>query len=206
MSLLHQNTPEAVDDAARGEEFTKGTSHVLIAAVVATVVVSAAIALYFIAGHKPPAATGEVLSVWVHPHHTVTSGHDANGDAAPVETYDQVLVFYKVRLRNQSRQPLYLLNALANVTMADGIQSNYAVPHIDYERIFKAYDNFPVPHDPGLAADTCIEPGQTVEGSFVSIFNMTKEQWDTNRGLDFSIGFRYQPSLRLVSPAAITER
>ena len=41
MSLLNQDTEE-VDDAARGEEFTKGSSHVIWAAVIATIVVSAA--------------------------------------------------------------------------------------------------------------------------------------------------------------------
>jgi hypothetical protein len=206
MSLLHQETQDAADDAARGEEFTKGSSHVLIPAIVAAVVVSAAIGLFFFFGHKPPVATAEVLSVWVHPHHTVTSGVDANGEKAPVETYDQVLVFYKVRLHNQSKTPVYLLNALANVTMPDGIQSNYALSLIDYERIFKAYDGFPVPHDKGQAIDTYIEPGQTVDGTFVSIFNMTKEQWDANKGLDFTVGLRFHPSLKLTSQVPVTER
>lgn len=206
MSLLHQETQDSADDVARGEEFTSGSSHVLIPAIVAAVIVSAAIGLFFFFGHKPPVATAEVLSVWVHPHHTVTSGVDANGEKAPVETYDQVLVFYKVRVHNQSKSPLYLLNALANVTLVDGIHSNYAVPLIDYERVFKAYEDFPVPHDKGLALDTYIEPGQAVEGSFVSIFNMTKEQWDANKGLDFTVGFRFHPSLKLTSQVPVTER
>jgi hypothetical protein len=206
MSLLHQDTSNASDDAARGEEFTKGSSHLIIAGSVAAILVSLAIVLVFILGQKPPAVTGQVLSVWVHPHHTVTSGLDANGDQAPVETYDQVLVFYKLRLHNQSKDPVYLLHATANATLASGIQSDYAMSLIDYERIFKAYDNFPVPHDKGMALDTYIEPGQTVEGTFVSIFNSTKEQWDANKGLDFTVSFRYHPDLQLTSQAPVTER
>jgi len=206
MSLLHQDDPNATDDAARGEELTKGSSHLIIAGVVAAIAVSLALGAYFVLGHKPPAVTGEVLSVWVHPHHTETSGIDANGDKAAVETYDQVLVFYKLRLHNQSKEPVYLLKATANATLAGGIQSNYAVPLLDYERIFKAYENFPVPHDKGLALDTFIEPGQTIEGSFVSIYNMTKEQWDANTGLDFTVSFRYHPNLQLTSQVPVTER
>ena len=45
MSLLHQDSPEEIDDAARGEEFTKGTSHVVWASALATVLVTVAIAL-----------------------------------------------------------------------------------------------------------------------------------------------------------------
>lgn len=206
MSLLHQETPDATDDAARGEEFTKGSSHLIVAGILAAALVSMAIVLFFVFGQKPPAVTGQVLSVWVHPHHTITSGFDANGDKAPVETYDQVLVFYKLRLHNQSKDPVYLLHAMANATLPTGILSNYAVSLIDYERIFKAYDHFPVPHDPGLALDSYIEPGQTIEGTFVSLFNMTKEQWDANQGISFTVGFRYNPNLELASQVPVTER
>ena len=90
MSLLQQ---EESDDAARGEELTKGTSHVVIAALVATMVVSAAIALYAIVGQKPPFANGEITAIWVHPQHTETSGFDASGAPMPKQSVDQVMVF-----------------------------------------------------------------------------------------------------------------
>ena len=67
MSLLHQNADEQQDDAALGEELTRGTSHVIVAAIVATVVVSAAIAIYVIAGQKPPVAKVDVISVLAAP-------------------------------------------------------------------------------------------------------------------------------------------
>ena len=57
MSLLGQE----VDDAAKGESLTKGTSHIAIAAIVATVVVSIAIAIYVIVGEKPPVANVQIL-------------------------------------------------------------------------------------------------------------------------------------------------
>ena len=61
MSLLHQ---EERDDAARGDDLTKGTSHIAMAAVVAALIVGAAIAIYAIAGRKPPFATAEISAVW----------------------------------------------------------------------------------------------------------------------------------------------
>ena len=206
MSLLHQDTPEVTDDAALGEELTKGSGHIIWATVIAAVLVSVAIAVYFIAGQKPPAVTGEIVSVWAHPQHTETSGLDANGAPMPKEVFDQVLVFAEVRLHNQSNQPLFLLNILTNSTLQDGIHSSYAASQLDYDRIFLAYPDMPVPHGPGLPLSLTLDPGQSVDGTFVSSFRLTKEQWDQRKDLSFSFSFRYQPVLILAPKTAIIER
>jgi hypothetical protein len=203
MSLLHQ---EQQDDAARGEELTRGTSHVVIAAVVAAVVVSFAIAAYFFAGREQPMATGEVISVWAHPQHTETSGFDAGGAVMPKETFDQVMVFANVRLHNQSKLPLFLTNIVTNVTLDDGIHSSYAAAASEYDRVFVAYPNMPVPHGKALPLTTEIDPGQTVEGTFISAFKMDKGQWDARKALNFTFAFRYQPSLVLTPQVSVTEQ
>jgi len=203
MSLLQQDQ----DDAARGEELTRGTSHVVVAAIIATVVVTAAIALYVILGQKPPVATADILSVWAHPQHTETSGFDANGAPMPTEEVDQVMVFTKVRLHNQSNFPLFLTNVVTNATLSDGIHSSYAANKTDYDRIFIAYPDLPVPHDQGLSPlDTTLQPGQTLEASFVSSFRMTKQEWDGHTKLDYTFTFRYQPNLTVAPHVAITEQ
>lgn len=207
MSLLQHNAPKSDDDAAHGEEFTRGTSHIILAVVVAAVVVTAAIAAYVIAGRKPPVATGEILAVWVHPQHIQTSGFDANGAPKPVESYDQVLVFAKVRLHNQSKQPLYLERILTNAQMPDGIRSCYAGTKSDYDHVFQLYKDLPLAHENGLTLGTYLEPGQDVEGILVSIFNkMPRTVWDARKGLDFSVQFRYQPSLRLAPQGPFIEK
>jgi len=206
MSLLHQETPDQLDDAARGEEFTKGTSHVAIAAVIATVVVSIAIAAYFIAGQTAPVVTGEVLGVWAHPLHAESKGYDANGAPMPKESFDQVYVFTQVRLKNQSKTPLFLSNAMANATLPDGIYSSYAASATDYDRIFLAYPGMPVPHNKALPLDTAIDPGQTVEGTLVSAFKFSRAQWDSRKDLNFTLSFRYQPNLVLKPSAPVQEQ
>jgi hypothetical protein len=206
MSLLHQDTPEVTDDAALGEELTKGSGHIMWATVIAAILVSVAIAVYFIAGQKPPAVTGEIVSVWAHPQHTETSGLDAAGAPMPKEVFDQVLVFAEVRLHNQSNQPLSLLNILTNSTLQDGIHSSYAASQSDYDRIFLAYPDMPVPHGPGLPLSLTLDPGQSADGTFVSSFRLTKEQWDQRKDLTFSFSFRYQPVLTLIPKTAIIER
>ncbi|MFZ1014591.1 MAG: hypothetical protein WAN28_14705, partial [Terracidiphilus sp.] len=79
MSLLRQESQGEIDDAARGESYTKGTSHIIWASIAAAVVVSIVIAIYVIAGDKPPVASGEIVEVWAHPMHEVTPAFDANG-------------------------------------------------------------------------------------------------------------------------------
>ena len=204
MSLLHQ---EELDDAARGESLTRGTSHVAIAAVIATLVIGGAIAIYVIAGQKPPVATGEIEAVWAHSQHTETSGLDANGAPMPKEVVDQVMVFTKVKLHNQGKYPLFLNNVMTNITLKDGVHTSYAANKGDYDRTFIAYPDMPVPHGPGLSPlDTTINPGQAVEGTFISAFRISKDQWDARKTLDYTFSFRYQPNLEIKPHVPITEQ
>jgi hypothetical protein len=207
MSLLQQDVTE-LDDAAKGEELTKGTSNLGKAIIISTIALSIAAFVYVYSGEKPPKATGEVLNIWAHPIHTDTSGFDANGAPMAKESFDQVWVFSQVRLHNQSDVPLFLINALTNFTGQDGnITMNYAANKGDYERFFVAYPDTGVPHGPVLSPlDTVIQPGQTVEGTIVSAFKMTKQDFDARKGLDLTFSFRYQPSLKLTPKVPVIDR
>ena len=207
MSLLHQEKPGELDDAARGESFTKGSSHLVWASIAAAVVVTIAIAIYVIAGEKPPVATGEVLEIWAHPMHSVTPAFDANGSNVSQESFDQVLVFTRVRLHNQSKQPLFLHQIMTNVTMADGtVNTSFAATASQYERVFLAYPAMAQWHSAPLSSELTLEPGQTAEGTFVSSFRMAKDQWDARKALDFTFGFRYQPEVKVPATGAVIDR
>jgi hypothetical protein len=207
MSLLQQDPSAELDDAAKGEELTKGTSHVVWAALAATAVVSIAIAIYVIAEQKPPIAKGEILAVWAHPQHSVTSGFDASGAPMAQQSVDQVFVFTKVSVHNQSNHPITLVNVTTNVTLDDGIHSSYAANKGDYDRVFVAYPDIQVPHGPGISPlDTAIDPGQTVEGEIVSAFKINKQQWDARKKLDYTFSFRYQPNMVLTPQVAVVDQ
>ena len=197
MSLLQQDARKENDDAARGEAYTKGSSHVVLASIVAAILVTAGIAAYVILGQKPPVATGEIEQIWIHPQHTDSKGFDANGAPMPVEHYDQIYVFALVKLHNQSKLPLFLRNATVNTTLADGIRSSYAATAADYDRVFIAYKNMPVPHGQALSLQSTLNPGDTEEGTIVSAFRMSKQEWDAGKNLSFTIGIQYQPDLML---------
>ena len=202
MSLLQQESK----DVAAGESYTKGTSHVIIATVVAAVLVSIAVTVYVIAGEKPPAASGEILEVWAHPMHTESSGFDANGAAIPKEEIDQVLLFTHVRLHNQSKQPIFLHQIVANATLADGIHSSYAATPTDFERIFKAYPQLMQWHADPISPTLTIQPGETKEGTFACSFRILKADWEARKNLDYSFNFQYLPSLAVSPKGPITER
>lgn len=205
MSLLHQENQLELDDAARGESYTRGTSHVVWAAIAATVIVSIAIALYIIMGQTPPVATGDVVSVWAHPMHTVTPAFDAGGAPVPQDSFDQVLVFTTIRLHNQSKGPIFLHQILTNVTLADGIHSSYAAEASQYERVFLAYPDLAPWHNSSLSPELTLEPGQSTEGTFVSALRLSKDQWDARKALDYTFSFRYQPNIKITPKVAVTE-
>jgi hypothetical protein len=201
MSLLQQESRETA-----GESYTKGTSHVLIATIIAVVLVSAAVTAYVISGEKPPASTGEIVEVWAHPMHTETSGWDANGAEIPKEEIDQVLLFTHVKLHNQSKQPIFLHQVLANLTLPDGIHSSYAATPTDYERLFKAYPQLQQWHATPISPDLTIQAGETKEGTFVCSYRMTKADWETRKDLGYTFNFQYLPALTLDWKGAVTER
>lgn len=206
MSLLRQNPSEEIDDAALGEEFTKGSSHVVWATAVAVVVVSLTIGLYFYFGEHKPLASGDIAEVWVHPLVSTTPGVDANGAAQAQDTFEHVLVFVHAKIDNDSDKPLFLYRIETNATLPDGIHTSYAATKADYDRVFIAYPELVPYHGQGLAPDATIEPWKQVEGTFVSSFRVSKKEWDARKDLGFSFDFRYQPSLKLAPHSAVTER
>lgn len=205
MSLLRHESTDQLDDAARGESFTSGTSPIVLASIVAAIVVTIIIAAYVLAGQKPPAATGQVLEVWAHPLHSTTPAFDANGAPIPQESSDHVLVFTRVRLHNQSKIPLFLTHVLTNATLADGVHSSYAASASDYDRTFQAYPDLAPWRTTPLDTETELQPGQTLEGTFITSFKLDKQLWDARKSLDFTFAFRYQPLLTLTPTEPVVE-
>jgi hypothetical protein len=205
MSLLQQNSQEQ-DDAARGEEFTRGSSNVLLASGIAALVVVLAVFLYMRLGEKPPAATGQVTNLQAHVMHRATAAFDAAGAPMPQDQFDQVLVFAHVKLHNQSKVPLFLHQTMMNVTLADGIHTSYVATPTDYDRAFKGYPELAPFHGNPLPSEPTIDPGKDLEGDVLASFRLSKEQWDARKALDFDFGFRYQPLLKVNTTGPVVDR
>jgi hypothetical protein len=151
-------------------------------------------------------AAGEVTNIVAHMMHRETPGVDANGAPMAKDVFDQVLVFAHARLQNKSKQPLFLHEITANLTMDDGVHISYAAPPSDYDRLFKVYPDLASFHGTPLASELTLEPGQSAEGDFVSSFRMTKQEWDARKGLDFAFDFRYQPQLKVTATGAVVDK
>jgi hypothetical protein len=208
MSLLASKDDSTLTthDAPSGESYTRGSSHLLSATVAAFVLVTAAIVIFLLVNRKPPVAAGEVTQVWAHSVHTLNTPMDANGVQSAGEEFNQVLVFANVRVRNQSDQPIVLREMMTNVTLDDGPRSSYVATATDYNRIFIAYPQLAGLKGKTLTRDTVIQPGEVLDGSIVSSFHATKEQWAGRKDLSFSLLFKFHPDLVLVPTAPVIEQ
>lgn len=206
MSLLHQEPGLEVDDAARGESFTKGSSHVVLAGFIAVVVVSLIIAFYVWSGQKRPVISGEIVQVWAHPRHVQTSGYDAAGAAMAVESFDEVLVFAHIKVENQTKDPLFLQDILANATLGDGILSVSSANAAQYEEVFIAYPELASLHSTPLSPRATIEPGQKLDGNVFWAVRRTRQEWDARKDLSFTFRFQYQSSVTLAPHTPVIEQ
>jgi hypothetical protein len=205
MSLLQQESGNKIDDAALGEEFTKGSSHMITAGIIAAVLVTIALTVFVLTGEKKPVASGEIVQVWAHPRHVVTSGIDANGEPMAKESFDEVLVFAHVKLHNESQYPLVMQDVLANVKMADGILSVSAGSTIQYDEVFIAYPEIAAFRANALSPRVILDPGQSVDGTVFWAMRLSKQEWDARKELNFTFRFQYQSSLVLAPHSAVTE-
>ncbi len=222
MSLLHQDSPEEIDDAALGEEFTKGSSHVVWASILAAVLVVTIVVVTLLASRKPPVAAGEIAQVWAFPQHGETSGIDANGDPMAKEAFDQVLVIAAVKLHNQSKVPLQLQNLLANIRQDDGIPLSVSAGSVaQYQEARLAYPEMAAVQGKPLSQHALLQPGESLEGNAFWVFRMTRQQWEARKdwqpdpdhddpgsksGLNFTFAIQYQKNLVLTPSSPVTER
>ncbi len=203
MSLFHYDNSKDIDDATSGEDLTRDTSHFGLASVAATLLVVFAVAVYVLLTQKPPVASGEIVQVWAYPNHVVTSGRDANGAPMARKSFDQVLVFARIKLRNQSKIPLVLENVLANLKQSDGILSISAGSTGQFDEVFLAYPELAALHSNALSPHATIEPEQNVEGTAFWIFLMSRQEWEARKDLNFTFKFQYQDDLVLTPHTAV---
>lgn len=206
MSLLHQESGEEIDDAARGESFTKGSSHLVTASLIAALLVSLVVFFYAWTGQKKPVITGEIVQVWAHPQHVQTSGFDAAGAAMAVDSFDEVLVFAHIKMENQTKDPLFLQDILANANLGDGILSVSAGNAAQFEEVFIAYPELAALHSTPLSPRTTIEPGQKMDGTAFWAVRRTKQEWDARKDLNFTFKFQYQSSVTLAPHTPVIEQ
>ena len=206
MSLLKVDAVHADDASAHGEDLAKGSSNLLLAGGVAFVATCLALLIFFWTIHTPPVVAGDVVHVWVHPMHTITTPVDAAGVRQAPLHYDEVFVFALVRYRNQSDKPVTFKEMTTNITFDDGIHTSYGVSATDYDRIFLAYPDMAPLRSKPLLRDVMVQPKEMVDGMVISSFKVTKAQWDARKDMNFTLEFQFHPNLVLVPQGQPTEQ
>ncbi len=188
MSLLHQETPDEVDDAALGEEFTKGSSHLVWATIAATVLVTIAIAIY--CDCRPKAACGHgrnCCGVGTSAAHGDLRTRRQRRSHGQRTALTRCWCLLKSGCTTRARLPLVPAECADECrrwtmafTPAMRLRSRITIA------CFSPIPDMPVPHGPGLPLNLTLDPGQSVDGTFVSSFRLTRQQWDARKKLNFS--------------------
>jgi hypothetical protein len=168
--------------------------------VIAAILVTIALGLYVYLAQKPPVASGEVLTTTVYPIHTVLSngGGTQEGMAGSAESYDQLLVLSKIRIRNQTDIPLFLQDIRSAIKLPDGSeQENVSASDNDMNRVFQAYPSLSYLRSPTIGRDITLTPGQFAEGLVIFNYPITKEQWDKLQSAKVVVSFMHQKNLEL---------
>jgi hypothetical protein len=123
-----------------------------------------------------------------------------------VDVFDEVLVFAHIELENQTKDPLYLQDILANATLGDGILSVSAGNTAQFEEVFLAYPELAALHSNALSRRTMIAPGQKLDGTAFWAIRRTRQEWDARKDLNFTFSFQYQSSVTLAPHTPVIEQ
>jgi hypothetical protein len=172
--------------------------------VIAAIVVSLALGLYVYLGQRPPVAAGEVLQTTVYPVHTVinnSGGIAQEGMAGSSESYDQVLILTKIKIRNQTDINLFLQDISSAIKLPDGSeQENVAASDRDMDRVFQAYPSLSSVRAASIPRDITLAPGQAAEGLAIFNYPLSKEQWGKLPTANVVVSFMHQKNLEVPIP------
>jgi hypothetical protein len=171
--------------------------------VIAFFAVSIAIGLYVWIEEKPPVASGDILTMNLHPVHTLINngGGGDTGMTGSAEYYDQLLILAKIKVRNQTDIPLFMQDISAAIKLPDGSeQVNVTASDKDMDRVFQAYPTLSYLRAASIPRDTTLAPGQSVQGLAIFNFPITQEQWDTLQTAKVVVSFMHQKNLEIVLP------
>lgn len=180
-------------------EYDKTTNHPLLIVFVAAIVSVAVIGGYVWATYTGPVHTGQVLSLSAYPiHRELSTGSGLGGLNGGPNVYDEVIVIANVQVKSTTKLPLFLQDAFADITLANGeVQESRAAGGNDAKKVFVAYPELAAQQQPALPLGITMTPGQVVTGQVIFHFPITKQDWDGRKAFDIDVRFINQKSLLL---------
>ena len=196
---------DAATDTVEGSSTEGGGRQRLLAGLLAFVLASSAVGLYYFLNRPQPAARLTVESLRFVPRHVTTPTVDANGDAMASQSVDQMLVFAKVRIENPANHPVVLKDLLLDRSEAGGVVSVSAASRTQFAQAAVIYPELAELKAAALPTTGDIEAGQSVEGMLFWALRQSPAQWSQHSPLSLTAQFQYQPSVRIpleATPAA----
>lgn len=165
----------------------------VVIVIIAVVVVLGAIAAYVYFGRAPVPYQGKILSVNVYPiHREMRQPTTTEGVGGQTETYDEILLFANVSVKNTAKIPLHLENVWSNVDLPDENEQSDAVPQADFKKVFIAYPETRQYEKPPLPPNLTLQPGQQAQGMVIFSYQINQKQWDSAKDMTVSLGFADQ--------------
>lgn len=162
----------------------------VIIVIIAVAVVLGAIAAYVYLGRAPVPYQGQILSVNVYPiHRDLTEHTTTEGIGGHNETYDEILLFANVSVKNTAKIPLRLENVWSNVNLPDENEQSNAVSLADFKNVFLAYPETRQYQKPPLPPNLTLQPGQQAEGMVIFSYQINQKQWESAKAMSVSLGF-----------------
>lgn len=169
---------------------------IILILIAAIVIAGGAVAGYVWVNYVPTPYKGQVLSVNLYPiHHDITQPTTIEGVGGQAESYDEMLVFADVSIRNAGKHPLIIQDMWANVNLPGETDRSGATSHSDFEKVFEAYPQSKPFEKPPLLRNTTIQPGRQVEGEMIFNYQMPQAKWNTRTGMDISVSFIHQGAM-----------
>ena len=185
-------SPTEPSHRERGSALTAAVSVLAGLGIIAAVI----FALYYYLT-PAPVANGQVLSLDVVPIHNVSGGGIiAGGISGQPETFNEIMVFANVALKNTGKVPIHLIDMDAYVYVPGGtIYQNGAASQKNFNRVFMAYPNLKSKEGKPLLRDTTPQPGQQTTGQLIFHYPFTLKQWQSHTKIHLVFTWTHQPNL-----------
>ena len=170
----------------------------VVPAIVVTIGLAIAWALFAHFGQAKPDASGAVLREVAYPVQ-VDAGNSQTGPGLPglVPAQNETVLLVQARVTNISKDPLTIFDLISDVKMkGESSQSSAALPE-DIDRFMQRFPELKQMSMQPLARHQVIAPGQSAEGLMVFAYPWTKEQWDQHKAAQLIVSFQHARTLVL---------
>jgi hypothetical protein len=135
--------------------------------------------------------------VWFFRATPVASGSIDEAFAVDVPNQGTVLATVQLTVKNVTEKPLVLRNVNVNIQTDKGEFNDDFSSVANFQRYFQAFPDLQQHSIEGLPRELKIPPGNQVSGSVIVSFPISKQEFDSRRGLSAAVSFYDHPPVTI---------